>query len=138
MISEISAEINRPMEVYSSIEYDQRAVLKVRFAEDWDLVEDKLRIVEKTLAMHQAPFLEELCLRRVINMTGKHRGKIGFVAMSTETAKVIVRLRGTFARPGAPLCFWDGNGKPVNQGPLKELIEKVNHYKLVTSLEYQA
>ena len=71
-IPEISAEINHPMEVYTSIEYDQRVVLKVRFADDWDLVEDKLRIVANTLSLHQAPFLEELCLKQVINMSGKH------------------------------------------------------------------
>ena len=94
--------------------------------------------MEKTLSLYQAPYLEELVLRQVINMTGKHRGKIGFVAMHTDTAKVIVRLRGNFAGPGAQLCFWDGNGKPVNQGPLEELIEKVDRYKLITLLEAQA
>ena len=138
MIPEISAKLNSPMECYSPFEYDQKVVLKVRFSENWDMVSDKLSIVKKTLSMYKAPHLEELSLRRVINMTGKHKGKIGFVAMNTETAKVIVRLRGNFAGPGAQLCFWDGNGKPVNQGPLEELIEKVDRYKLITSLEAQA
>ena len=137
-IPEILAEINRPMEVYSSIEYDQRVVLKVRFADDWDLVEDKLRIVVNTLSLHQAPCLKELCLRRVINMSGKHRGKIGFVAMHTDTARLVIQYGGNFGGPGAQICFWDGNGKPVNQGPLLDLIEQIKCYKLIADLEAQA
>ena len=36
------------------------------------------------------------------------------------------------------MCFWDGNGKPVNAGPLKDLIARIDCYKLVTSMEQQA
>ena len=105
MIPEISAEIGCPMEVYTAIEYDQRVVLKVRFGDDWDLADDILRIVRNTLSMYQAPCLEELHLRRVINMSGKHRGKLGFVAMNTETARLVIRYRGNFGGPGAQICF---------------------------------
>ena len=92
----------------------------------------------KTLAYHQAPFLEELCLRRVINLSGKHRGKIGFVAMHTDTARHVIKFRGNYGGPGAQLSFWDGNGKPINQGPLEDFIERVERYKLIAALEAQA
>ena len=137
-IPEISAEIDRPMEVYTSIEYDQRVTLKVRFTDDWDLVEDKLRIVGNTLSLYQAPFLKELSLKQVINMSGKHRGKIGFVAMHTDTARLVIQYRGNFGGPGAQICFWDGNGKPINQGPLEAFIERVERYKLIAALEAQS
>ena len=131
MIPDISARLNSPMECYSSVEYDQKVMLKVCFTEDWDLVSDKLRIVETTLSLYKAPCLKELSLRRMFGIKGK-KGKVCFVAMSTETAKVIVHFRGRFAGPGAQLCFSDCNRKPVNAGPLEELIEKIERYKLVT------
>ena len=70
-------------------------------------------------------------------MTGKTRGKLGFIAMNTETARLIVHYRGNFGGPGAKICFWDGNGNPVNKGPLMDLIERVERYKLIAGLDNQ-
>ena len=126
MIPEISAEIGHPMEVYTSIEYDQRVVLKVRFTDDWDLVEDKLSVVGNTLSLYHAKFLEELTLKRVINMSGKHRGKIRFVAMNTETARLIIQYRGNFGGPGAQICFWVETGNLSIRDLLRPLLNGLN------------